>query len=41
MTSTVNHHCEPVAHHISILFVLDSAEGIGNTLIIDFNHYDQ
>ena len=24
----LNHHCEPVAHHISILFVLDNADGI-------------
>ena len=24
----LNHHCEPVPHHISILFVLDNAEGI-------------
>ena len=24
----LNHYCEPVPHHISILFVLDNAEGI-------------
>ena len=27
--------------HISILFILDSADGICTRIIIDFNHYDQ
>ena len=37
----LNHHSEPVPHHILILFVLDNAEGIETYCHYDFSHYVQ
>ena len=30
----LNHHCEPVAHHISILFVLDKADTLSLLILV-------